>query len=381
MESRGLVFCVCILCFAGQISWVHRALRVFFARKDEFKSIPQEKKPKSGRPAGNLSCPALKDDLVLEQRGRQKLIMIVGLERSGSTLLASLINELGEPLLYGDEMFHPDPGLSLLPNALLQLARVCQLIEGDEKASRQIKDRIEYFRTTTKSDRVLVRTYRDLLQNVSWAQPFLNFWANRKLHPETLLSFFRNAPSEIGSERLAFKIFQSHMKSVKSFMDAILQLWRKDDVKVVVVWRSRAVESYISLKIALRKREFVGVNTTEKDAIRASCGSVRAYLERWFQYYHDVQKELVARGIPYHVVEYGRDLVDEKYQKETFAQLGRFLNVRKSSEFKSSDVKKQAQVLVEKQVLNWDELEECGFNFDDKDFDKVFSSGKPPWLS
>ena len=76
---------------------------------------------------------------------------------------------------------------------------------------------------------------------------------NRYINPERYFSFLRNVPSQAKHPFFSFKVFNSHLKKWNKTTKEVLKLVGDKDSKVVILWRRRFIEQYVSHKIARRK--------------------------------------------------------------------------------------------------------------------------------
>lgn len=137
------------------------------------------------------------------------------------------------------------------------------------------------------------------------------------------------------------------------------------------------VESFVSYKIALRKNAWFSESSTAKDAVHIDKNELRFFIEEKRRYYESIRDGLASSGIEFEVFEYTRDLSNREAQLNTVRRLQERLAIAGESlaeqVMAATVLKKQAQVPLNQQVENWDEVTSWGYGGDAADWEDIFA--------
>lgn len=326
----------------------------------------------------SMECPLMSEDLPPRH---MPPVVVFSEPRSGSNLFLDLIDLLDRRkkknsnlcLANFREILAPDRhGEDVLIDAK-NLARAEGMAETVHWQA--IQDSIN----ASHSDSDIYAIVKQAIPPDTWPSVCRFFQAKKRFSSDTFLAFLsdrvRPRPGcEDANNYFLVKIF-NHMvdkagfESPANFVRAAVDHAELRRGKVFILWRQRVVETFVSHVIAARKQEWIYTTTGAKDQIAIDYKELKSFVSTKRRYYTELRRALEAKGIPYEVFEYDRDLSTTDKQIHTVHRLMESLgqvsvdddDTVLSNIMQQLDLVKQAQVPVEKQVSNWDQVVQWGF--------------------
>lgn len=202
--------------------------------------------------------------------------------------------------------------------------------------------------------------------------------------PQGLLQFLTQIPSRSRNPYFTFKVFDFQLHRLQmtlpTFVDSMSKLRGNKKTKYIVLWRRRVIESYVSHTIAMKTGAWLKRVTAEENAIVIQKEGLEEFIEDNHRYYRAVREALDASNADYQVFEYDRDLSEEQRQLQTMKRIAGILglsdeDVDVNSVHKKLSLVKQAQVPLEKQVKNWQEVVDWGYGGEVDEWVDLFDQG------
>jgi hypothetical protein len=208
-------------------------------------------------------------------------------------------------------------------------------------------------------------------------QKLMDAFNSRYKRQADWINYISSIPSASEHSILVFKVFREHLDELSLSPIQFIKSLRHVNCLPIVLWRRSIIETFVSYKIAVKKNSWLLENTTEKDTIHVERLELELFLDEKRQYYESIRDGLAANGIDVDVFEYGHDLSNRDAQLKTVTRLQERLGVGGNNLAEriiaETVLKKQAQVPLNQQIENWDEVLTWGYGKCDHDWDDIFA--------
>jgi len=244
------------------------------------------------------------------------------------------------------------------------------LFDGTPKADP--KNYIEFVRNQTTEDEWLA--YQSLFQTFDHRDQFPVDWIHHIHH----------IPSRAQKAYFVFKVFSEHLDAMS--LDPYVFITTMEsyqmNAKYVVLWRRRIIESFVSYKIAVKKNSrdsWMGGQTSAQDTVYVDKKELEVFISTKKRYYQGIRDALVRHGLSFEVFEYERDLGDCPKQIQTVLRLQAILGMSGGNPIADEvlneiHVTKQAQVSVDSQIENWDDVVAWGYGGETDSWEALFDT-------
>lgn len=286
------------------------------------------------------------------------------------------------------ELFNPDPipmGYRIQVT-LDKMMNVCDMPHTTRDEEVAYRDQLLEFRDDGDVGAYIAEVRRrskeawqkdtvDLLQK----EPFEN--------PMKLLRNLLTIPSWSQNRFVAFKIFDWQFReylgeSPESFFEDMIQLPGGDDPTVIILWRRRIIESFVSFQKAIITEAW----TTKDKQAGVQVGPVRVKkdeLERYIadekEYYNSVIKILTKLGRKFEVFEYDHDLSDSDKQVETIGRLSGIFGLSPDAIDRQEviglvEIRQQSEDRLDEEIENWEEVVQWGYGGKTDEWEDLFAN-------
>ena len=152
--------------------------------------------------------------------------------------------------------------------------------------------------------------------------------------------------------------------------------------KFIVLWRRRMIESFVSFQLAMATGQWTFHNkkaAPSPTTIKIDKFRLVGYVNQQRAYYMSVKRALEAEGdVDYLILEYGRDLLDERDQLATIKTLEREVLETNGQSLAEATIahlsfRKQLTQDLASLVENWEEVVQWGYGGGLEDWEDLFA--------
>ncbi|GAX11944.1 hypothetical protein FisN_8Lh032 [Fistulifera solaris] len=302
-------------------------------------------------------------------------IIMIANARTGSNLFFSFLGRLAlfhMDLLPLYEIFGNDSRLlaQLLNHILQQIATGCQW-EQDVSYNQTWTEPEQVFAAVTTSSSIDSSQQRILeeLQHV---------FTHRLEDPAPFLEFLHRIPSTMPRAYYALKVFPFHVLDLMkmSVTDFLALFESMPKTQYILLWRRNMLEIFVSFQIALTRKGWVNVASTQDNAVQVDRNELEWFVQRLADFYHQAGNYLSTKSC--HIFEYDQDLSNTTQQLNTVQRIQTEILQLPSNEeqvqmvVEKAGTTKQAIVPLSQQIVNWEEVQQWGYSESSLDWPNLF---------